>query len=276
MKKTGYPTAVIKRITVLALAAFMLLSAMPLFGAHAELVSPMPTVPAQNAPGTVTPTEPPQIYGETMYVKTPNGGRLNLREKNSADSKILGSYPYGAAVAVFEKVGQWNSVSVNGKVGYMFASYLSATKPVKPSPTPVPPVAKYAYVSAAHGANVNLRTGPGLKFDIIASYPNGTRVDIILKDGAWYKVSVDGKYGNVGYMAASLLKFPSETCSVRTLVNPNHNMIVNVRAGAGYNFAILRTLPVGTKVVGLDSKNGWAKVRLEDGTIGFVNEYFIK
>ena len=44
-------------------------------------------------------------------------------------------------------------------------------------------------------ANVNVRSGPGLEYEVLTTYPTGTRVDpaAVVKDG-WQKVEYQGKY----------------------------------------------------------------------------------
>jgi hypothetical protein len=52
---------------------------------------------------------------------------------------------------------------------------------------------------------INLRKGPGLKYEIIEKLLLGDSVTIVKKDGEWLKVSVD-KTGSVGYVYIKLLK----------------------------------------------------------------------
>ena len=66
--------------------------------------------------------------GKVMYVWTPSGTTLNLREEPNAWSTILGSYRVGTKVNVLKRGSVWTKVSVNGKVGYMGSQYLSTTK----------------------------------------------------------------------------------------------------------------------------------------------------
>jgi len=62
--------------------------------------------------------------GSTMYVWTPSGTTLNLREEANAWSTILASYKPGTAVTVLKRGSAWSKVSVGGKTGYMFTYYL--------------------------------------------------------------------------------------------------------------------------------------------------------
>jgi len=66
--------------------------------------------------------------GNSMYVWTPSGTTLNLREEPNAWSTILGSYRVGTKVTVLKRGSIWTKVNVNGKVGYMGSQYLVSSK----------------------------------------------------------------------------------------------------------------------------------------------------
>ena len=72
------------------------------------------------------PTDPavPGSVSRQAVIKTPKGMPLNLRAKADASSKLLGRYANGTAVTVYRKAGSWYRVSVNGRVGYMYAQYV--------------------------------------------------------------------------------------------------------------------------------------------------------
>lgn len=66
--------------------------------------------------------------GQVMYVWTPSGTRLNLREGPSKSTPVIDAYRVGTKVIVLKKGKSWTKVSVKGKVGYMGSEYLVATK----------------------------------------------------------------------------------------------------------------------------------------------------
>ena len=51
-------------------------------------------------------------------------------------------------------------------------------------------------VTLSYGT-LNLRSGPGLDYPVIASIPNGHTVRLLGEDGDWYRVLHDGKEGYV-------------------------------------------------------------------------------
>ena len=48
-----------------------------------------------------------------------------------------------------------------------------------------------------NGSNLNVRTGPGIGFDIINSLANGTEVQVMKEENGWYKLEFPAKYGYV-------------------------------------------------------------------------------
>lgn len=50
---------------------------------------------------------------------------------------------------------------------------------------------------------------------------------------------------------------------------------LNMRAGAGMEYLVIRHLRRGTKVTFLSTKSGWWRVRLSDGTTGYVDKQYL-
>lgn len=86
----------------------------------------------------------PDAY--TMYVRTPDGKNLNLREEPDANAAILAKIPYGVDVLVYsDYVGQWLHVQYGLYNGFVKAQFLSEYRPdpyepptPKPTPKPTP------------------------------------------------------------------------------------------------------------------------------------------
>lgn len=60
------------------------------------------------------------------YVKTENGGGLNLREDATTSSKILAEIPDGTVLTVAEAIKGWAKVTYNEKSGWVSTAYLHA------------------------------------------------------------------------------------------------------------------------------------------------------
>lgn len=66
---------------------------------------------------------------------------------------------------------------------------------------------KYPYVGKCTGNSVNVRKGPGMGYGNISGWPKlnkGNLVDVLGKEGAWYKIRIAGKYQ--GYISEDYLQ----------------------------------------------------------------------
>ncbi|EPS55316.1 TPA: N-acetylmuramoyl-L-alanine amidase [Clostridium botulinum] len=76
-----------------------------------------------------TPSEPTNnnnswinLDGRTGTINTPSG--VNIREKKSTSSKILGALPNGAKVNLYRKEGDWIHIYYPPHGGYVYAKYV--------------------------------------------------------------------------------------------------------------------------------------------------------
>ena len=138
---------------------------------------------------------PAQPTGGNAYVRTGNGGKLNLREQANANSRVLGQYENGTAVNVIQRGTTWCYVQVGGQSGYMMTQYLSITGGGSSATKLV--------VNSNGGSYVNLRTSPDKNNNVNMRVPVGSTVTVLSWGQEWAQVS----YGGVsGYMMTWFLK----------------------------------------------------------------------
>ncbi|MBP3647282.1 MAG: SH3 domain-containing protein, partial [Clostridia bacterium] len=67
------------------------------------------------------------VSREIYKVKTPKGGRLNLRKGPSTSTKVLGSYKPGTLVVKTGSSGAWTRVLLlnGGRSGWMYTDYIT-------------------------------------------------------------------------------------------------------------------------------------------------------
>ncbi len=77
----------------------------------------------------VTPSKPStndnewiNLDGKTGTINTPSG--VNIREKKSTSSKILGALPNGAKVQLYRKEGDWIHIYYPQHGGYIYGKYV--------------------------------------------------------------------------------------------------------------------------------------------------------
>ena len=132
---------------------------------------------------------------------------------------------------------------------------------------------------------LNVRTGPGLTYDIVTTVPAGTQATIvgIDPDNEWYQVEIDGIEGQVWiyqglttlqgsltgvkqYTAleiAQLTGTPGSDGSVPLAITVPITM--NVRTGPGLDYDVVRIVPAGTqgRIFGIDPDDDWFQIELE-------------
>ena len=134
--------------------------------------------------------------GKVAVVNNPKATQvLNLRETASLDARVLSYYRNGAKVTILSNNGTWYKVkTADGKVGYMMSKYLKVTNEAGDT-TQTPYTAKLI--------NINFRKAPGMKTEIIRTYPVGTEVKVLERGENWSKVEINNV---VGYVSTYFLK----------------------------------------------------------------------
>lgn len=123
-----------------------------------------------------------------IYVTSANGAGVNLRASAVKGNNVIGVYAVGTKGGMISPGTTWSKVSIDGKTGYMMTIYLTTTKPEET-------VITGSYIVSANGKSVNLRTGPGMNYTVLASYSPGTAVTVLKAETDWSFVKVAGKYG---------------------------------------------------------------------------------
>ena len=123
-------------------------------------------------------------------------------------------------------------------------------------------------VSVSSGV-LNVRKSASTSSAIVATLSRNTYITLISKSGDWYYVEyADGKYG---YCHSNYIKLDSgKTATVKT-----SSTSLNVRSGAGTNYAIKDLLPKGEIVIILSTANGWSKILYNGNQTGFVSSQYL-
>ncbi|MDP3487554.1 MAG: SH3 domain-containing protein [Bacillota bacterium] len=75
------------------------------------------------------------------------------------------------------------------------------TTPATPT-TPTPPVIVYGYIN---GTMVNIRSGAGTNFSIIATLPMNTRLELLERGKDWHKVKYQDR---IAFVSATFFRIP--------------------------------------------------------------------
>ncbi len=134
--------------------------------------------------------------------------------------------------------------------------------------------------------SVNLRSEAGVKHSIVGWAKNGTAVEILYQGNTWHKVKLDSS-GKTGWVYARYVRIGSSSStgssdqsavsgSVASVVTKYANSTVNIRTGAGTNYAVTAAVGRGTRMNVLSSANGWYQVSVPSkGVTGYISASYV-
>ncbi|SFU79758.1 Uncharacterized conserved protein YgiM, contains N-terminal SH3 domain, DUF1202 family, partial [Clostridium sp. DSM 8431] len=207
---------------------------------------------------------------------------LNIRSGAGTGSSVVGYLRNGEIVNIIGKQGNWYRINYNGTTGYVSADYLQKTSA---QTTNLVVVSTESNVSkAGHVVNVsstlNIRSGAGTNYAVLGHLRNNENVTILGKEGNWYRISYNGTNGYVsadyieeGAGASSNSGDSSSTSKAGHVVNVSSTL--NIRSGAGTNYAVLGHLRNGENVSILGKEGNWYHISY-NGTNGYVSADYIE
>ena len=235
---------------------------------------------------TATPTQAPS-NGSEQTAKTTE--YVNFRSGPGTNYSSKGVIALGTTVTVTDTSNaQWYAVRLsNGSTGYIFAEYISFTGSNTPSATATPTQAPSngSEQTAKTTEYVNFRSGPGTNYSSKGVIASGTTVTVTDRSNSqWYAVRLAN--GSTGYIFAQYLKVtgtssatptPTQAPSNDGTVQAKLTADVNLRRGAGTNYGVIKVIGTGTTVTVTDASNSqWYKVKLSDGTEGYLFSEYLK
>lgn len=171
---------------------------------------------------------------------------LSLRtEMNTSAERIEMLEPF-QPLRVLSREGEWARVKKEsgGESGWVLASYLSRT----------------LFVSVA-ADTANARVGPGEQYDRVLEFSRNYPLRVLSVADGWLKV--EDYDGDQGWIAAGLV---SHDTYVITKLRE-----CNVRSGVGTENDIVFKAERGVILKVLEEKDGWLKVRHNDGDEGWMS-----
>ena len=238
-----------------------------------------PSAPAEPTPAPSNP-EAEQTAKTTEYVNFRTGPGTNYSSK--------GVISLGTTVTVTDTSNsQWYAVRLaNGSTGYIFAQYIKITSTpsatATPAPTPTPAPSDPSKEQTAKTTEyVNFRTGPGTNYSSKGVIPSGTAITVTdTSNSQWYAVRLAN--GSTGYIYAQYIKITSATAMPAPTEAPADGTVrakttadVNLRKGAGTNYGVIRVVGNNTAVTVTEATNTWYKVKLSDGTEGYLYAQYV-
>ena len=245
---------------------------------------------SSSATTTSAPTQAPS--GSEQSAKTTE--YVNFRSGPGTNYSSKGVIASGTTVTVTDRSNsQWYAVRLaNGSTGYIFAQYLkvTGTSSATPTPTPTQAPSNDGTVQAKLTADVNLRRGAGTNYGVIKVIGTGTTVTVTdASNSQWYKVKLSD--GTEGYLFSEYLKVTSgnidsakPSATPTPTPAPSNGTVqakttsdLNVRKGPGTSYGIIKVIDMNVTVTVTEATNSsWYKVKLSDGTEGYLAAQYLK
>ncbi|NMA52955.1 MAG: SH3 domain-containing protein, partial [Peptococcaceae bacterium] len=122
---------------------------------------------------------------------------------------------------------------------------------------------------------VNVRSGPGTDYAVVAQAKQGEKMNILEQDSDWYSVALNS--GGRGWVAGWLLDVQQSQPAAATtgqvaVLNGNY---INIRSGPGTNHGVVAQGNSGERYQVLDKSGDWVRIQLTTGT-GWVSGWLGK
>jgi N-acetylmuramoyl-L-alanine amidase len=122
---------------------------------------------------------------------------------------------------------------------------------------------------------VNVRSGPGTDYAVVAQAKQGEKMNILEQDSDWYSVALNS--GGQGWVAGWLLDVQQSQPAAATtgqvaVLNGNY---INIRSGPGTNHGVVAQGNSGERYQVLDKSGDWVRIQLTTGT-GWVSGWLVK
>ena len=221
------------------------------------------------------------------------GAVLSLRSGPGFNYPVTGSVYQGLRVTAVGRNANstWLKVQLSdGQQGWIGAQYVQLSIPVGNLPVMDGSTTTGSTTPSANSATIatgaaNVRSGPGIGHGVVAVAGQGQTVTLLARNNinSWVKVQLAD--GTQGWINASLLSTSvnisslpiqfEQTLSASGLVN---TAALNVRTGPGVNYGVTAVVYQGQGValLGRNADSSWVKVRLTNGTVGWINAAYIE
>jgi uncharacterized protein YgiM (DUF1202 family) len=208
------------------------------------------------------------LVGGAAVVDDDQGGTVRLRDQPSLDGAVLANVPDGSLLEVLGGPVQgdgysWYPVAYDGETGYMASTYLA----------PYDGSGGGAGDTAVVTDRVNLRSGPGTGYDVVAPLAVGDEVTLTGgAEGGFYPVDWYGTEGWVygAFLAIGAASNDYSLSEVATAADAWTTDNLRLRTAPSEDADIIDVIPAGSAVtVWGDAGNGFSEVDW-DGQFGYA------
>ena len=202
-----------------------------------------------------------------VYVSSTGSGTLNLREGPGYEYGVVGYVKHNKTVKTFEQSGAWIRVKYGKKYGWIKTMYVDGTTKALGTGYKAITATTSVYAKADTSSAVvgTITTADTVK----VYYTENDMASVHVTDSGlsgWIPISVIG--------ATVTLKPDTPPSSSSTTYRTTAS-VLNLRAGAGTDYAVVGKLKRGTGVTILASSGNWRRVKTYKGKIGWVSATYL-
>lgn len=254
-------------------------------------------VPSSVEDGDETMTDEEDEYTAVSDVVYTTGSGVNLRSGPGTDYEVVASVSSGTELARSAIIGNWSEVTYEGQVCYVNNSLITTEAP-EGTETGEDTEAEDYTVSTTDVttvyviSDVNLRSGPGTSYDVVATATAGTVLTRTGTTGSWSQIEYNGQtvYAYSSYLSTDSTSVTenstteTETSSTTDVPTSTEEVVaasgtvyvtdgVNLRTGPGTNYDIVAAVPAGTALTRTGTTGGWTEVSYSGQTVYVYNDY---
>ncbi|MBN8200670.1 SH3 domain-containing protein [Bacillus sp. NTK034] len=201
---------------------------------------------------------------------------LNVRNKPSLQSDIIGKLNSGETVAVLSQNDSWTEISFSGNTGWISSQYIA----VQSSPSESKPKQSASGKSGTVTAtSLTVRNKGSLKGKTIGSVTKGQTFPILEQADNWARIEYQP--GSYGWVASWFIDIAAEkhSGSSQQSVNGSSAIILhngsNIRKKAGTQSSVIHRANKGDSFEIISLNNDWYEIRLPNGGHGFVAGWIV-
>ena len=203
-----------------------------------------------------------------------SGGALYLRKGPGTEYRSLGTVQHGDYIDVLSHGSVWSKVETDdGRIGYIKNLYIEGGDTNYASGIEYYDSHYSAYVTAT----VNFRAGASTSTASMGTLTKGTKVTVLGENGGFYLVR--NSAGTQGFVSKSYVSRTKPSGSGSSTGSAKTKTVtasaVNMRAGGGLSYSVIKVLPRGTVVTVVATGNYWTRVNYK-GTLGWIRNTYLK
>jgi cell wall-associated NlpC family hydrolase len=206
--------------------------------------------------------------GAAVSYGTVKGSFVNLRQSADVNAPIITVVAAGTQLPILEQLDGWYKVAYSETAAYISADYFGVGSDSG--------TASVSGTGRVRYDVVNLRSGPGTTYSVVASLLEGRELTVTAEVNGWYRVDFNG---TEAYILKDLLSLgegavvPTGSIDV-TGTGRVTGAVVNLRSDPGTGYSVIAQVKAGSSYSVLGESNGWYRIRY-NGVDAYISSSYM-